>query len=92
MLSISNIGSAQASSYYEKDGYYARMDDMDNQWQGKLTETLGLPYNVVKEDFDALVKERKERAGFDLCFSAPKSVSVALCLDDVTRYDMIKAH
>lgn len=92
MLSISNINSAQASSYYKKDGYYARLDDKDNVWQGKLKDELFLPDNVTQKDFDALVKEREERAGFDLCFSAPKSVSVAMCLSEETRLDMIKAH
>ena len=92
MLSISNINAAQASSYYKKDGYYARLDDKDNVWQGKLKDELYLPANVTQKDFDALVKDKEERAGFDLCFSAPKSVSVAMCLDEQTRLDMIKAH
>ena len=30
MLSISNVGSNQAASYYSKDGYYVRNDDKDN--------------------------------------------------------------
>jgi conjugative relaxase-like TrwC/TraI family protein len=92
MLSISNIGNKQASSYYEKDNYYCRRDDMDNAWQGKLVELAELPPQVVREDFNAFIKGRDERAGFDLCFSAPKSVSVAMVTDDQTRRDMVAAH
>jgi conjugative relaxase-like TrwC/TraI family protein len=92
MLSISNIGNKQASSYYERDNYYCRRDDLDNAWQGKLVELAELPQQVNKEDFNAFIKGRDERAGFDLCFSAPKSVSVAMVTDDQTRRDMIAAH
>jgi conjugative relaxase-like TrwC/TraI family protein len=91
MLSISNISAIQASKYYEKDDYYAR-GDVEDRWQGKLKDELNLPNNLTKEDFDKLVKEKKELAGFDLCFSAPKSVSVAMCLSDDIKQDMIQAH
>ena len=55
MLSISNIGNKQASSYYEKDNYYCRRDDLDNAWQGKLVELAELPPQVVREDFNAII-------------------------------------
>lgn len=92
MLSIANIGSHQAASYYKQDGYYVRSGGQDSAWQGKLKEEFSLPDNVTKEHFNLFVKERKERAGYDLCFSAPKSVSVALCLNETIRQDMIQAH
>ena len=92
MLSISNIGSHQASTYYKQDGYYCRLDDCDNVWQGKLKDQLGLADPVDREEFDLLVGTNKERAGYDLCFSAPKSVSIAMCLDEATRNDMLAAH
>jgi len=92
MLSISNVGAKQAGSYYDKDGYYARMEDNGDHWQGRLKEDLNLPNNLAKEDFNELVNERKERAGYDLCFSAPKSVSIAMCLTRENRQDMISAH
>ncbi|VBB08459.1 trwc relaxase [Lucifera butyrica] len=92
MLSISNVGAQQAGSYYDKDGYYARMGDRDNSWYGKLKEDLKLTDTLEKQDFDRLINERKERAGFDLCFSAPKSVSIAMCMNDQTRQDMLEAH
>lgn len=92
MLSISNISAAQAGNYYKKDGYYVRNDSAGDTWQGKLKSDLNLPDEITKEHFDSLIELRKERAGFDLCFSAPKSVSVALCLDDSIRKNMIEAH
>lgn len=92
MLSISNISANQASTYYDKDGYYARLDGAADHWQGKLKSELALPDNVNKADFDRLVAERRERAGFDLTFSAPKSVSIAMCLSPVARQDMLAAH
>gem|GEM_PF-341488 len=92
MLSISNVSAGQAGSYYDKDGYYARLDDNDNQWRGQLKNELGLPDQITREDFNRLVHKRDELAGFDLCFSAPKSVSLALCLNPDTRQDMIRAH
>ncbi len=92
MLSISNVGAKQAGSYYDKDGYYARMEDKDNSWFGSLKQDLGLSEELKKVNFNQLVQERKERAGFDLCFSAPKSVSIAMCMDGEIRRDMLEAH
>lgn len=92
MLSIANIGSHQAASYYTKDGYYVRDGDQDNAWQGKLKQEFALPEQITKEHFNHFVQKRQKRAGYDLCFSAPKSVSVAICLDEATRRDMIEAH
>jgi conjugative relaxase-like TrwC/TraI family protein len=92
MLSISNVGAKQAASYYDKDGYYARMEDNSDHWQGRLKEDLNLSDDLTKEDFNALVNEREERAGYDLCFSAPKSVSIAMCLGGENRQGMISAH
>lgn len=92
MLSISNVGAHQATSYYSKDGYYVRRDGEDNYWQGKLQKELGLTAAIDPGQFDLIVKDREERAGYDLCFSAPKSVSVAMCLDENTRQMMIEAH
>jgi conjugative relaxase-like TrwC/TraI family protein len=98
MLSLTNISTAQASTYYEKDDYYTRSGGM---WQGKLTELKGFSPEVAKVDFDSMVKKheifdyknnnREKRAGFDLCFSVPKSVSLAMC-DENMRAEIIEAH
>lgn len=91
MLRPKVISQRQASTYYEKDDYYIRKD-MANEWQGKLAEELGLKGAVDKADYDMLIANRKERAGIDLCFSAPKSVSIAMALDENTKKELTEAH
>lgn len=89
MLSIANITAAQAVSYYEKDDYYVR--DECGTWQGELRNKLGFGNQVNKDDFERFIKMNEERAGFDLCFSAPKSVSLAFCIDE-HRENILAAH
>ncbi|MFT6220355.1 MAG: conjugative relaxase-like TrwC/TraI family protein, partial [Rickettsiales bacterium] len=59
MLSISKITSSKAaSSYYEKDDYYAK-DDPKHQkqstWIGAGAKSLGLNGEVLKEDFQKIL-------------------------------------
>ena len=89
MLSIHNITSGQASTYYTKDTYYSR-DQLRGRWAGKGAELLGLDGDFTQEDFENIIHGRdrsgaeliergfqgKHQAGKDLTFSAPKSVSV----------------
>ncbi|WP_196600376.1 MobF family relaxase [Pectinatus frisingensis] len=93
MLSISNITAKMASSYYEKDGYYARDMKDGDIWQGRLCKQLGLPLSSLEpKQFNALVLENPKRAGFDLTFSAPKSVSVAMIMNEELKKDMLACH
>jgi conjugative relaxase-like TrwC/TraI family protein len=89
LLSVANVSAGQASSYYEKDDYYVR--DEGGLWQGELKDKFDLPDGITKEDFDRFVNQHEERAGFDLCFSAPKSVSIAFCREE-NREDVLDAH
>ncbi len=88
MVSITNVSSGQASTYYQRDNYYTRAD---GQWQGAGASALGLSGAIQKDDFENLIHGRdpqgdrliagggenhEHRAGVDLTFSAPKSVSV----------------
>ena len=88
MVSITNVSSGQAETYYQRDNYYS---SVTGDWQGKGAEALGLQGEVRKEDFQRLLlgqdkignqlvsvggEEHKHRAGVDLTFSAPKSVSI----------------
>jgi len=59
MLSISKITSSKAaSSYYEKDDYYAKDDpnhQKQSEWMGNGSSTLGLEGEVLKEDFQKIL-------------------------------------
>lgn len=87
MLSVSRVSAGQAGNYFTKDDYYTKEQ---GQWQGRGAEALGLVGHVEKEDFRRLSQGldregntlvtsqngREHRAGVDLTFSAPKSVSI----------------
>ncbi|TRO89476.1 conjugative relaxase [Glycocaulis profundi] len=82
--------SAQASSYYEADDYYAEGGLSPSEWQGAGAQTLGLSGEVDRDQFRALLNGRiagqqlgrvrdgevEHRPGWDVTLSAPKSVSL----------------
>lgn len=82
---------AQATSYYEADDdYYAEGGKAPSAWYGKGAEEVGLSGAVDRDQFAKLLKgevaghrlgtmqdgEWSHRPGWDLTFSAPKSVSL----------------
>lgn len=91
MLRITKIRSAAcAPQYLERDDYYADRKS-PSQWLGKGAEALGLAGAVDRETFQRLLagempngqklgtmRDRKwqHKSGWDLTFSAPKSVSI----------------
>ncbi|WHO39433.1 MobF family relaxase [Sphingobium sp. AP49] len=82
--------SAQASSYYEADDYYAQGGLSPSLWQGQGAQALGLSGEVDRDQFRALLDGRigdqqlgtyrggalEHRPGWDVTLSAPKSVSI----------------
>lgn len=82
--------SAQASSYYEADDYYAEGGLSPSEWHGKGAEELGLSGDVDRDTFRELLDgkvagqqlgtvrdgELEHRPGWDVTLSAPKSVSI----------------
>jgi len=90
MLSVAAIGSSgAASSYYTKDNYYtADAAQETSLWAGNGAETAGLAGEVGIEEFRAILDGKmpdgtelgagngRHRAGFDLTFSAPKTLSM----------------
>lgn len=87
------------------EDYYAKNEQ--GRWSGRGAEVLGLSGAVRKEEFQelafgfdprtgkALVQHAGDghRSGWDLTFSAPKSVSLAWALgDDATRSKIAAAH
>lgn len=90
MINCTNVGAAQAASYYRADDYYTS-DNPPAGWHGKGAEILGLTEMDADRLFGDLMHgklpngqeiatggaEGKRRAGTDLTASAPKSVSIA---------------
>ncbi|MEM6549202.1 MAG: MobF family relaxase [Pseudomonadota bacterium] len=82
----------QAARYFDKDDYYTRDAESPSAWLGTGATTLGLNGGVDKAAFEALLEGRvpaterrlgyekdgvwKHIPGWDLTFSAPKSVSI----------------
>lgn len=103
MLSISSI-KGDAGYYSHEDNYYAS-GSLDSRWMGEGAERLGLKGEVASADMDAVRQGRlpdgsdlsrmvdgvnKHRSGYDLTFSAPKSVSVMALVGEDRRF--IEAH
>ncbi len=92
MLSLYTLTSAsEAMSYYQQGDYYTQSGaEAHSIWLGKGAEKLDLNGPVDFKDFEALLrgrlpngelmtqvqKEQYHRPGYDLTFSAPKSVSI----------------
>ena len=92
VATISAISSsAQASSYYEADDYYAGDGLSPSEWQGAGADVLGLSGKVERDQFREMLDgkmpggqqlgtvrdgEVQHRPGWDVTMSAPKSVSI----------------
>ncbi|EID9801290.1 conjugative transfer relaxase/helicase TraI [Salmonella enterica] len=103
MLSISSI-KGDAGYYSHEDNYYAS-GSLESRWMGEGAEKLGLKGEVASPDMDAVRQGKlpdgsdlsrmvngvnKHRSGYDLTFSAPKSVSVMALVGEDRRF--IEAH
>ncbi len=91
VATVSALSSAgQASSYYEADDYYAEGGLSPSEWFGAGADALGLKGEVDRNTFRSLLEgqvaggqlgtmrdgKNEHRPGWDVTFSAPKSVSV----------------
>lgn len=103
MLSISSI-KGDAGYYSHEDNYYVS-GSLESRWMGEGAEKLGLRGEVASADMDAVRQGKlpegsdlsrmvngvnKHRSGYDLTFSAPKSVSVMALVGEDRRF--IEAH
>lgn len=108
MLSIGAIAKGQAKYYLNlaQEDYYLSGGEPPGWWWGKAAACLKLQGTVLAPDLNAVFKGKlhgkalvqnaghsTRRPGFDLTFSAPKSVSVlwAVAPDDM-RQAIIQAH
>lgn len=91
VASVSALTSAgQAASYYEVDDYYAEGGFAPSEWFGEAAASLGLSGEVDRVEFAELLEglvagqqlgttrdgKVEHRPGWDITFSAPKSVSI----------------
>jgi len=92
MLSVAAMGAGQCNYYLElgRSDYYLDGGEPPGQWRGQAAHELGLEGRVKKHELRSLFEGlapgsdqalvqlgRGHQPGWDLCFSAPKSVSVA---------------
>lgn len=97
MMSVRALKSAKdATDYYLNVAEYY-LTDSTAIWQGRAKELLNLPEKINKEDFLNLLEghmpdgkklqnlEGEHRPGFDITFSAPKSLSVLVGLGIATE-------
>ena len=92
VASVASLKSAaQAASYYEADDYYSEGGEAPSAWVGEGAKALGLDGEVDRATFARGLEgelpsgdrlgtvrngEREHRPGWDMTFSAPKSVSI----------------
>lgn len=102
---IKNVSEA-SHYFSAKDNYYTREEGMEqSEWFGRGADKLDLSGEVNAEQFTALLEGRlpngellgkvvdgkiRHRAGWDLTFSAPKSVSILALIGGDKR--LIEAH
>src|SRR5262245_21420752 len=106
MLSIGRIGKGQESYYLAlaREDYYLAGGEPPGAWWGKLAETFSLRGEVDRATLQSLLRgyypsgrplvqnagKASFRPGFDLTFSAPKSVSVLWSQCDPTTRRQIQ--
>ena len=104
MLSVGSVKSASgAAAYYAADNYYTKDEsETAGEWFGKGAEALDLKGDVDAKTFEAVLAgelpngeklsggAKEHRPGFDLTFSAPKSVSLIALVGKDER--LITAH
>ncbi|WP_407154792.1 MobF family relaxase [Bradyrhizobium sp. STM 3557] len=95
--------------HLQRDDYYSPEGEPPGRWAGKGAARLSLEGPVTRADFDAALggidpktgerlaqlggRGREHSAGWDMTFSAPKSVSVLWALSEATERPMIaQAH
>lgn len=99
MLSIAPIAGGGAGYYAAQDNYYF-LGNLQSRWLGEGAQALGLDGVVDAHQLDELIAGRLpngeslehmsggknvHRSGYDLTFSAPKSVSVLIALYGESR-------
>lgn len=102
MLSLANVSAQQGATYYKTENYYSTSDAVGySKWAGSAAEGCGLSGAVEHHTFTRLLAGKhpdiavggtksNRRAGLDMTFSAPKSVSLQALVFGDTR--LVEAH
>ena len=103
MLSLANISAAHGANYFKVENYYTEKDSVVySRWTGSDSAKLGLSGAVDHNQFSQLLKgtdpniqvagdlNNRKRAGLDMTFSAPKSVSIQALVFGDNR--LVEAH
>jgi len=103
MLRITTSASTEAAANYFKESlskgdYYLEGQEIAGQWRGKGAEMLGLEGEIQRDEFLALIHNRRpdgsrltardshnRRPGYDFTFDVPKSVSVLYAMSEDQR-------
>src|SRR4051794_17556927 len=95
MLSIGRVGGGHGDPRYYVDtvakgaeDYYSGEGEAEGEWYGQGAAAKGLGNGVTEDEFlralEIAPDSRQRVLGFDLTFSAPKSVSVLYGVADST--------
>jgi conjugative relaxase-like TrwC/TraI family protein len=102
MLSLANVSPQQGATYYKTENYYSKADAVGySKWAGSAAERSGMSGAVDHHTFTRLLAGKhptievggtkaNRRAGLDMTFSAPKSVSIQALVFGDTR--LVEAH
>jgi conjugative relaxase-like TrwC/TraI family protein len=106
MLTVAAIqGASQAASYFARDNYYTRNAEAPSVWAGREAAALGLAGPVDPATLEKMLQgklpdgtelgtirngEWQHKPGWDLTFSAPKSVSLMALVAGDTQ--LLNAH
>lgn len=103
MLSLANVSAAHGANYFKVENYYSEKDSVGfSRWTGKDAVKFGLIGAVDHNQFSHLLKgtdsniqvagnaQNRKRAGLDMTFSAPKSVSIQALVFGDNR--LVEAH
>jgi conjugative relaxase-like TrwC/TraI family protein len=98
MINVTALTSARASAHYlTQDNYYLKEDKVSAKFIGRGAQNLGLTtQKVTSENIESLLSGKlpngqqighqdKHRSGWDVTFSAPKSVSIVALVNNDKR-------
>lgn len=101
MLSIGKVGGGDADpAYYTRsvaqgrEDYYTGQGEAKGTWTGKGAHDRGLDGEVDEDDFISALTpptgSKRQLLGFDLTFSAPKSVSILFAVSAPEVADLVR--